>query len=168
MDIVRAAESWQNRSMALAQQRFVKPEPAPALYRLLSDSALSRAALGACGFPLAMLDARIGSRPVTYVNSAFEGFFGYRAGEALGRPLAALLFHGDEPLVHRLLAESSSRWKLRAWGKDGAVRHVEISFGAVHGADGQLTHWVVAFADRSEVEKLRAELEGLKALAAAP
>lgn len=145
-----------------------KTEPAPALYRLLTDSALSRAALGACGFPVAMLDARTGSRPVTYVNAAFEGFFGYRAGEVLGRPLAALLFHGDEALVHRLLAESSSRWKLRAWGKDGAIRHVEISFGAVHSAEGQLTHWVVAFADRSEVEKLRAELEGLKALAAAP
>jgi PAS domain S-box-containing protein len=105
---------------------------------------------------------------VTYVNPAFEGFFGYRAGDALGRPLAALLFHGDEPLVHRLLAESSSRWKLRAWGKDGTVRHVEISLGGVHSADGQLTHWVVAFSDRTEVEKLRSELEGLKSLAAAP
>ena len=143
--------------MALVN-KLSKPEAAPALFRLLSDSALSRAALGACGFPLAMLDARAGARPVTYVNAAFEGFFGYRAGEALGRPLAALLFHGDEPLVHRLLAESSSRWKLRAWGKDGAV----------HSADGQLTHWVVAFSDRSEIEKLRAELEGLKSLAAAP
>jgi len=153
--------------MALAK-KLEKPDAAPALYRLLSDSALSRAALGACGFPLAMLDARSGSRPVTYVNAAFEGFFGYSAGETLGRPLAALLFRGDEPLVHRLLAESSSRWKLRAWGKDGAVRHVEISFGAVHSADAQLTHWVAAFADRSELEKLRAELEGLKALAAAP
>jgi PAS domain S-box-containing protein len=158
--------------MALAQRKAVlkavAPEAAPALYRLLSDSALSRAALGACGFPLAMLDARLGARPVTYVNAAFEGFFGYAAGEALGRALAALLFRGDEPLVHRLLAESSSRWKLRAWAKDGTVRHVEISFGAVHSADGELTHWVVAFADRSEVEKLRGELEGLKSLAAAP
>ena len=70
--------------------------------------------------------------------------------------------------MHRLLAESSSRWKLRAWGKDGAVRHVDVSLGAVHSAAGELTHWVVAFADRSEVEKLRTELEGLKSLAAAP
>jgi PAS domain S-box-containing protein len=158
--------------MALAQrkpaQQAVAPDAAPALSRLLSDSALSRAALGACGLPLAMLDARIAARPLSYVNAAFEGFFGYRAGEALGRTLAALLFRGDEPLVHRLLAESTSRWKLRAWGKDAAVRHVEITFGAVHSADGQLTHWVVAFADRSEVEKLRSELEGLQALAAAP
>jgi PAS domain S-box-containing protein len=158
--------------MALAQrkpaQQAAAPDAAPALSRLLSDSALSRAALGACGFPLAMLDARIASRPLSYVNAAFEGFFGYRASEALGRTLAALLFRGDEPLVHRLLAESTSRWKLRACGKDGAVRHVEITFGAVHSADGQLTHWVVAFADRSEVERLRGQLEGLQALAAAP
>ena len=59
----------------------------------------------------------------------------------------------DEPLVHRLLAEPSSRWKLRAWGKDGAARHVELALGAVRSADGELTHWVLAFADRSEVEQ---------------
>jgi PAS domain S-box-containing protein len=141
---------------------------APALHRLLSDGALARAALGACGFPLAMLDARAGERPLTYVNSAFEDFFGYGAGEALGRPLAALLFRGDEPLAHRLLAESGSRWKLRAWAKDGAVRHVEIALGAVRSAEGELTHWVVAFSDRAELERLRSQLEGLQALAATP
>jgi len=151
--------------MALPK-RLEKSDTAPALSRLLSDSALSRAALGACGFPLAMLDARSGARPLTYVNPAFEGFFGYRSPEALGRGLAALLFRGDEPLVHRLLAESSSRWKLRTWGKDGGVRHVEITLGSIHSAEGELTHWVVAFSDRSEVERLRSELEGLKALAA--
>jgi len=145
-----------------------KPEPAPALFRLLSDSAMSRAALGACGFPLAILDAAAPLRPVTYLNPAFEGFFGYRCAEALGRPLAALVFHGDDALVHRLLAESSSRWQLRAWAKDGAVRHVELALGAVRSAEGRLTHWVVAFADRSEVERLRAELEALRTLAAVP
>lgn len=153
--------------MALPR-RLQQPENAPALSRLLSDSALSRAALGACGFPLAMLDARASARPVTYVNAAFEGFFGYGAAEALGRPLAALLFRGDEALVHRLLAEPSSRWKLRAWDKDGTPRPVEIAFGAVHGPEGELTHWVVTFVDRSEADRLRAELDELKSLAAAP
>ena len=111
-----------------------RPEAAPALYRLLTDSALSRAALGACGVPLAILDARIPARSLTYVNPAFESFFGYRAGDSLGHPLAKLLFRNDEPLVHRLLAEPASRWKLRAWGKDGALRHVDVSLGAVHSA----------------------------------
>lgn len=152
----------------MAFPKSLQPEHAPALSRLLSDSALYRAGLAACGFPLAMLDARDAARPVTYVNAAFEDFFGYRAAEARGRPLPALLFHGDEPFVHRLLAGSNSRWKARAWAKDGAVRHVEIMLGAIHGVDGELTHWLVAFADRSEVERLRSELEALKSLAAVP
>lgn len=153
--------------MALAKTR-IHADPSASLYRLLSDSARSRAALGACGFPLAMLDATAPARPVTYVNPAFEGFFGYPTAEALGRPLAALLFRGDEALVHRLLAEPSSRWKLRAWDKDGAPHPVEIAFGAVHGPEGALTHWVVTFADRSEADRLRTELDELKSLAAAP
>ena len=82
--------------MALTKE-LPRPEPTHSLHRLLSDSARSHAALGACGFPLAMLDARAAARPLTYVNAAFEGFFGYRAAEALGRPLAALLFRDDAP-----------------------------------------------------------------------
>lgn len=148
--------------------KAVRPEAAPALFRLLADSSMSRAALGACGFPLAILDASLASRPVTYVNPAFEGFFGYGAGEALGRPLAALVLRGDEALAHRLLAEAESRWQVRTWGKDGEARHVELALGAVRSADGRITHWVVAFSDRSEVERLRVELESLRALAAAP
>ena len=149
-----------------APNRLQKQVPAPALYRLLSDSALARAALNACGFPIAMLDACAASRPVTYANAAFETFFGYAADEALERPLAALVFRGDEPLVHRMLAEPNSRWKLRAWGKDDALRYVEVSLGAVRNGEDELTHWVVAFSDRAEVEQLRPELEALRSLAA--
>jgi len=148
--------------------KAARPEAAPALFRLLSDSALSRSALGACRFPLAILDASLPSRPITYVNPAFEGFFGYGAAEALGRPLAALVFRGDDALAHRLLAEAASRWQVRVWGKDGEARPVELALGAVRSADGRVTHWVVAFSDRSEVEGLRAELQSLRALAAAP
>lgn len=148
--------------------KVARPEAAPALFRLLSDSALSRAALGACGFPLAILDASLASRAVTYVNPAFEGFFGYAASEALGRPLAALVFRGDEALTQRLLAETASRWQVRAWGKDGEPRHAELALGAVRSTDGRITHWVVAFSDRSEVEGLRAELESVRALASVP
>ena len=151
-----------------ALHRAARPDPSAALHRLLSDSAVWRAALGACAFPLAVLDATTPVRPITYVNGAFEGYFGYRSAEALGRPLSALLFRGDDALVHRLLAESASLWELRAWGKDGNARHVELALGAVRSVDGKLTHWILSFSDCSELERLRSELEKLRALAAAP
>jgi PAS domain S-box-containing protein len=145
-----------------------KPEAAPALFRLLSDSALSRAALGACAFPMAILDAGIANRPVTYVNTAFEGFFGYGALDSIGRPLSALILRGDDTLAQRLFADAASRWQLKVWGKDGTQRYVELALGALRSAEGRTTHWVAAFSDRSEIEQLRAELQALRSLAAAP
>ncbi|MFN2644987.1 MAG: PAS domain S-box protein [Burkholderiales bacterium] len=142
-------------------------ENAPALIRLLGDAAMSRAALGACGFPLAILDATQTARPVSYVNPAFEEFFGCRAADALGRGLGALIFRGDEALVHRMLAEAAPHRQTKAWAQDGAVRHIELSFGALRNADGRTTHWVAAISDRSEVERLRAEIESLRTLQAA-
>lgn len=140
-------------------------ESAPALRRLLGDAAMARAALGACPFPLAILDAGAPSRPVSYVNAAFEAFFGCSAAEALGRPLGALIFRGDEALVHRMLAESAARRPVSAWSKDGAQRHVELALGAIRNADGRVSHWVATFSDRSELERLRAD--SMRVLAAA-
>ena len=67
----------------------------------------------------------------------------------------------------RLLSETPRRWELTAWGKDGGVRHVEVALAALRDADGRLTHWVIAFSDRAEIERLRSEVESLKSLAAA-
>jgi PAS domain S-box-containing protein len=143
------------------------PPAAPALARLLSDSALSRAALAACGFPVALADAAAKARPLTYVNPAFETFFGYRADEVIGRPSITLLFPEDESAA-TMFSEAPSRVMMRARRKDGCSAEVELSIGMVHGVDGLLTHWVLAFADRSEIERLREELRVLKAIAAAP
>lgn len=143
-----------------------RSEPLPALARLLADSALSRAALGACGFPVA-LAATAKGRPLTYVNSAFESFFGYRSDEVLGRPVITLLFPEDESAAS-MFKEAPARVQMRARRKDGVTAHVELTIGMVHGADGRLTHWVLAFADRGEIERLREELRVLRAIAAAP
>ncbi len=143
------------------------PQPAPALARLLSDSALSRAALAACGFPVALADAAAKGRPLTYVNPAFESLFGYRADEALGRPAITLLFPEAEGAAS-MFNEAPARLQTRARRKDGVQVDVELSIGMVHGVDGRLTHWVLAFADRSEMEHLREELRLLRALAASP
>src|SRR5438445_346286 len=104
-----------------------RADAAPALARLLSESALSRAALGACGFPVAMLDATSPTRPITYVNPAFAAYFGWREADAIGRPLGALLFRGEDSA---LLADPGTRREAKAWTKDGALRHVELALGA--------------------------------------
>jgi len=144
-----------------------KPQPAPALAQFLSDSALSRAALAACGFPVALVDVAAKGRPLTYVNSAFETFFGYRSDEVLGRPVITLLFPQDESAAS-MFNEAPVRQHMRARRKDGAAAEVELSIGMVHGVDGRLTHWVLAFADRSEIARMREELRVLRSIEAAP
>ena len=140
-----------------------RPEVAPALFRLLAESALSRAALDACGVPLVMVDAAA-ENAISYVNRAFEVFFGFRAAEALGRPAAGLLFAGADA-AERLFREPESQILLRAQRKDGSAAHVEVAVGAVRGVDGRVTHWVLAFSDRTELEQLRDELHALRAAA---
>jgi PAS domain S-box-containing protein len=144
-----------------------KPQPAPALAQFLSDSALSRAALAACGFPVAMTDAMAKGRPLTYVNPAFEAFFGFRSDEVLGKPAITLLFPEDEGAAS-MFNEAPQRLQMRSRRKDGSTVEVDLSIGMVHGVDGHLTHWVLAFADRSEMERMREELRVLRAVAAAP
>jgi PAS domain S-box-containing protein len=141
-----------------------RPQAAPALFRLLSESALSRAALGCCGVAVVIVEAGLKARTVSYANAAFESLFGYTGPEISGKALATL-FRNDEALVQRML-EAPHRWQLTAWSKDGAAHPVEVSVAAVHSVEGKLTHWVLAFADRSEVEHLREELQSLKRLAA--
>lgn len=133
-----------------------RPEVAPALFRLLAEAALSRAALDACGLPVALVEAA-GSRPLSYVNQAFESFFGYRAAEALGRPVQVLLAM-DETSAEQLCRERTPGVVLRAQRKDSALAVVEVAVGAVRGSDGRVTHWVLAFSDRTELEELRSRL----------
>jgi len=142
-------------------------ETAPALFRLLSDSALARAALSACGFAVALADAGAPGQPITYVNVAFERLFGYREAEARSRGVIDLLFRGNTELAQHLFSEPASRRKLSAWGKDGGSLPVEAAVSAVRGADGGVTHWILAFTDRSEIERVREELASLKSPVAA-
>lgn len=141
-----------------------RPEVAPALFRLLAESALSRAALDACGLPLALAEAETSVPSLCYVNRAFESFFGHRAAEALGRPAAALLFP-EEAAAERLFREPAAQLVLRARRRDGSVAHVEATASSVRGVDGRVTHWVLAFCDRTELEGLRARLDALCAAA---
>jgi PAS domain S-box-containing protein len=141
-----------------------RPQAAPALFRLLSESALSRAALGCCGVAVAIIEAGTKARAVSYANAAFANLFGHAAQEIDGKPLS-ILFRNDEALVQRML-DAPRRWQLTAWAKDGSEHPVEVSVAAVRSVEGSITHWVLAFADRGEVEQLREEVQSLKRLAA--
>src|SRR5262245_39271490 len=103
----------------------LRPQAAPALFQLLSDSFLARAALDACGVPLCLLET--GRRSVSHVTAAFSAQFGFSEREALGKSLASLLLRGDEALLQRVLAEGPSAWRLSLWRKDGTVLHVNLS-----------------------------------------
>ena len=127
---------------------------------------MARAALGACPTPVAILDAGSPSRPVAYVNGAFEEMFGVRSKDAVGKALGALVFRGDEALLHRMLAESSFTKPVKAWSRDGSALPVDLALGALRDSESRVTHWVATFADRSEQERLQAELDALHAPAA--
>jgi PAS domain S-box-containing protein len=141
-----------------------RAEVAPALFRLLAESALARAALDACGLPLVLAEAGASEPSLCYVNRAFEAFFGHPAAETLGRSAAALLFP-DDLSAGRLFREPGTPLLLRARRKDGSPARVEVTAGPVRGVDGRVTHWVLAFADRTELEQLREKLSALRATA---
>ena len=159
-----------NRTMTLAHRLAAVPqrphaaparaEVAPALFRLLAESALSRAALDACGVPLALVEAGSSAPSLCYVNRAFESFFGHPASDVLGRPAAALLFPEDAA-AERLFREPGAQLLLRARRKDRSGAHVETTAGCLRGVDGRVTHWVLAFTDRTELEQLREKLNAL-------
>jgi PAS domain S-box-containing protein len=153
--------------MTVSDKLFNGAKQAPALAQLLSDSSLSRAALAACGFPVALSDASAKGRPITYVNPSFEAFFGYRADEVIGRPVITLLFPEADGAAG-MFNEAPARLNMLARRKDGSGAQVELSIGMVHGISGSLSHWVLAFADRSEIARMQEELRVLRAIAAAP
>lgn len=122
---------------------------APALYRLLSDSALNRAALDVCAAPVAIVDAAATGCPVVYLNPAFDALFGFERGEAIGMPAGALLTADAEALLdwlpwggERAQVEFASR------RKDGRALAVEGTAGDVRNARGERTHWVLTIMDR--------------------
>lgn len=121
---------------------------APALFRLLSDSALNRAALDVCAAPVAIVDARATANPVVYVNPAFEALFGYAGKEVIGRTVQALLAPDALALLGWLpWGGEHSRVEMESRRRDGSTVRVEAVAGDVRGTLGERTHWVLTFTD---------------------
>jgi PAS domain S-box-containing protein len=138
--------------------RIARQESAPALFRLLSDSALSRAALASCGAAVAIVDAQDASWPIAYLNPAFERLFGCRESEVCGQSLLSLIFKREPGLADRLLDAVHGPLAICAVHSTGTRLDVEVVLGAVHDSGGRQTHWVMTLSDCSEVARLRAEL----------
>jgi len=140
---------------------------APALFRLLSDSAMSRAALASCGAAVAIVDAQDANWPIAYLNPAFEQLFGYRDGDVGGQPLVSLIL-GRAPDMQNLLLEAVRvPHEICAIHKNGAQLNLEIVLGPVHDSGGRLTHWVLTCTDRTELAQLREEVAALRSVRAA-
>ncbi|HSH08487.1 MAG TPA: PAS domain-containing protein [Burkholderiales bacterium] len=139
-----------------------RQDSAPALFRLLADSALSRAALAACGAAVAVVDAQDTRWPIAYLNPAFERLFGYRECEVGGQALLSLILDRETAPQEQLLDAVHTPQEIRARHKAGRRLSVEIVLGPVHDSGGRLTHWAITFTDCSELARLRAELSMLK------
>jgi hypothetical protein len=72
----------------------------------------------------------------------------------------------DPACAGQLFREPAQSVVLRTQRKDSSLAQVEVSVGAVRGSDGRVTHWVLAFCDRTELEQLREQLNALRATAA--
>lgn len=136
--------------------RAAPRDAAPALFRLLSDSALYRAAFAACRVPLAIVEASAAGRILVYVNPAFERRLGLAEADVRGRPFAAALCHGDRDTEATLFSEPVACARVKVRRKDGKPVELDASVGAVRDTAGRHTHWVVAFADETPAEPLRA------------
>jgi len=139
-----------------------RQDSAPALFRLLADSVLSRAALASCGAAVAIVDAQDARCPIAYLNPAFERLFGYRECEVRGQDVFSLIVDRQADLQDRLREAVRAPQELCARHKNGRPLDVEVVLGPVHDSGGRLTHWVVTFSDCSERARLRAELSMLK------
>ena len=131
-------------------------EAAPALFRLLSDSALYRAAMSASSLPLALLDAGHAELPFVFVNPAFERLCGYAARDTLGRHASLVLAACSEEASLRTVLEPAGattaanaglRIACRVRQRDATERAVLAVFDPVRDNRGRVTHWIVALDD---------------------
>lgn len=154
----RTAPPWRPPAHPRATHAPAAQEAAPALFRLLADSALYRAAMAASRVPFALLDAQLAGMPFVFVNPAFERLSGYAERDTLGRPASlALAPCGDEGSLGALLvpagdataATTGLRIACRVRRRDATERAVLAAFDPVRDNRGGISHWIVAIDDAS-------------------
>ncbi|HEX7081916.1 MAG TPA: diguanylate cyclase [Gammaproteobacteria bacterium] len=117
-----------------------------------------------------LLDALDPSRPVIYVNPAFESMTGYAAGDVLGKPWPLLGRAGDRraraELESAMARAEAVDVELADARKDGTPWTSRVSFSPLHDARGDVRYFLVlqreappaSAASNIEVGLLRREL----------
>ncbi len=102
--------------------------------------------------------------PIIYVNPAFERITGYKASEAIGKS-CRFLRGGDhaqaglEEIRAALRDRREGRALLRNYRKDGTLFWNDLHISPVRNADGEVTHFVAAQYDITEIKRYQSELE---------
>ena len=100
-------------------------------------------------------DARSASRPVVYVNRAFERLFAWERGELLGRASDILAADATEPDVRRALGRAlrdgiAHEATFVARRRDGTTFHAEMRLTPARDAHGELLEWIAIVDDVSD------------------
>ncbi|QND86030.1 Uncharacterized protein ChrSV_3804 [Chromobacterium vaccinii] len=104
---------------------------------------------------------------VTSWNHSAERLFGYRADEAIGRPLAELIVpegrKGEEADILRRIAngERIEHFETVRQRKDGVLLNVSVSVSPVQNEAGQIVGASKVLRDLSEQKRIKTELQAL-------
>ncbi|MBS0617227.1 MAG: PAS domain S-box protein, partial [Spirochaetes bacterium] len=112
---------------------------------------------------IAIADARLPHKPITYVNDAFTKITGYDVKDAIGDTNSFL--HGndrDQAELKRMRAAiqnlEGGDFILRNYRKDGTMFYARLQMVPVTGADGKVSHLVAIQTDITEKMQMEREL----------
>lgn len=106
---------------------------------------------------------------ITYVNPAFTRTSGWRASDAVGRPLETLELLPAEPgapVVAALLADEAWRGEVTICRRDGSFLTTEAMFDPLRDDTGLVTHHVVSLRDMTREAELSRQLQQTQKLEA--
>ncbi|WP_334311375.1 PAS domain S-box protein [Nodularia sphaerocarpa] len=108
---------------------------------------LRNRAIAASSNGIIIADASLPTRPIIYVNPAFERITGYSAAEVIGRNLCSfqgtdLNQSGLKELSAAMEAGKDCTVTLRNYRKDGSLLWNELNISPVYDVAGKLTHYI--------------------------